>query len=94
MEVKDALNNLQNALNDLVVKCENYSKLIKDDEPEPEHRTKQAGNHERTKAQIMTAEIIEDVDNVNIENAANNSVEQTDHKKSQSTGSVDILQAA
>lgn len=40
------------------------------------------------------AEIIEDVDNVNVENTTNNSVEQTDHKKSQSTGFVDILQAA
>ena len=32
IEVKDALNNLQNAFDDLVVKPENYSKLIEDDE--------------------------------------------------------------
>ena len=32
IEVKDALNNLQNAFDDLVVKHENYSKLIEDDE--------------------------------------------------------------
>lgn len=31
-EVKDALNSLQNAFDDLVVKNENYSKLIEDDE--------------------------------------------------------------
>ena len=39
------------------------------------------------------AEIIEDVDNANVENSANNSVEQTDHHNVQSTGSVDISQA-
>lgn len=32
IEVKDALTNLQNAFDDLVVKRENYSKLIEDDE--------------------------------------------------------------
>ena len=32
IEVKDALNNLQNAFDDLVVKHEHYSKLIEDDE--------------------------------------------------------------
>ena len=40
-----------------------------------------------------SAEIIEVVDNANIENTANNSVEQTGHHNSQSTGSVDISQA-
>ena len=39
-EVKGALNDLQNAFNDLVVKCENYSKFIEDDEPEPDSRTR------------------------------------------------------
>ena len=32
IEVKDALNNLQSAFDDLVVKHENYSKLMEDDE--------------------------------------------------------------
>ncbi|XP_068747415.1 uncharacterized protein [Montipora capricornis] len=40
-----------------------------------------------------SAEIIEVVDNANIENTSNNSVEQTGHHNSQSTGSVDISQA-
>ena len=38
------------------------------------------------------AEITEDVDNANVENTANNSVEQTDHHNVQSTHSVDISQ--
>ena len=32
IEVKDAINNLQNAFDELVVKHENYSNLIEDDE--------------------------------------------------------------
>ena len=149
IEVKDALNSLQNAFHDLVVKHESYSKLIEDDEEfevqerwmeecqelfmdteiqakiylddlvtkgkeplktglagkhissaEPEAgvsgiSSMQSSENKGTVDDSFTnsAEIIEVVDNANIENTANNSVEQTGHYNSQSTGSVDISQA-
>ncbi|XP_068687785.1 uncharacterized protein [Montipora foliosa] len=149
IEVKDALNSLQNAFHDLVVKHESYSKLIEDDEEfevqerwmeecqelfmdteiqakiylddlvtkgkeplktslagkqlssaEPEAgvsgiSSMQSLENKGTVDDSFTnsAEIIEVVDNANIENTANNSVEQTGHYNSQSTGSVDISQA-
>ena len=149
IEVKDALNSLQNAFHDLVVKHESYSKLIEDDEEfevqerwmeecqelfmdteiqakiylddlvtkgkkplktglagkqlssaQPEAgvsgiSSMQSSENKGTVDDSFTnsAEIIEVVDNANIENTANNSVEQTGHYNSQSTGSVDISQA-